>query len=69
MRDISTSQESAAFNLIKLVGLTNDHGWELEPVLDTSNLACGTTELSVNLHGNVRAILGLSLHDMSNGET
>jgi len=47
-------------------GLTNDHGRLSEPVLGISNLASGTTKLGIDLHGNVGAVLRLSLLDMSN---
>lgn len=68
VRDIRTFGKLAAVNLIKLVGLTDNHSWDLEPVLRTGNLASSATKLSVDLHGNVRAVLRLSLHDMRNIE-
>jgi hypothetical protein len=69
VRDVRTFEKLAAVNLIKLVGLTDDHSWDLEPVLRTSNLAGSTTKLGIDLHSNVGAVLRLSLHDMSNVET
>jgi len=48
------------------VGLTNDHSRDLKPVLGASDLACSTTQLCVDLHGNVGAVLRLGLDNMSN---
>jgi hypothetical protein len=50
------------------LGHTNDHSGNLEPVLGASDLACSATQLCVDLHGNVGAVLRLSLDNMSNIE-
>jgi hypothetical protein len=68
MRDISTCEGLAAFNMIGNLGHTYDHSGNLEPVLGASDLACSATQLCVDLHGNVGAVLRLSLDNMSNIE-
>ena len=52
-----------------LLELTNDHSWLTEEWLCRSNLRSRTAELGIDLHANIRAILRLGLHDMSNIET
>jgi hypothetical protein len=47
--------------------LTNDHGWSFEERLRRSsvcNLASSTTQLRIQLHANVGAVLRLRFLDM-----
>jgi hypothetical protein len=69
MGNISAFEMSATSSLAKFVRLTHDHGGNIEPVLGAGNLASGTTQLGIDLHGNIGAVLRLSLDDMGNVDT
>jgi hypothetical protein len=53
----------------KVVRLTKDHSRDGEPVLRANNLGSCSTQLGIDLHANVGAVLRLSLVYMGNVDT
>jgi hypothetical protein len=51
----------SSIDIKKFIRLTNDHSRDGEPVLRVNNFTSSSTQLSINLHTDIRAVLRLSL--------
>jgi hypothetical protein len=59
----------SSINMSKVVELTKDHSRDGEPVLRANNLGSCSTQLGIDLHANVGAVLRLSLLYVGNVDT